>query len=101
LSGTCWYAEKIPELKQVLAAATVTVTQVEKASKGTEAHRAAGKAGRHASFKALNDALQVLTGPLVASRGLRYKKKMWSFRVASTSFLVSLSNNNIMKSFSS
>lgn len=31
----------------------------------------------------LNLAMQELTGPLLRSRGLRYKKKMWSFRTAS------------------
>eukprot|EP00892_Ulva_mutabilis_P003737 jgi/Ulvmu1/1735/UM117_0012.1 len=30
----------------------------------------------------LNEAMQELAGPLLRSRGLRYKKKMWSFRTA-------------------
>ena len=58
----------------------------------TGVHDAAVKAGvasagskkgaQQQSARRLNDALQVLMGPLMASRGLRYKKKMWSFRVA-------------------
>ena len=58
----------------------------------TGVHDAAVKAGvasagskkgaQQQSARRLNDALQVLVGPLMASRGLRYKKKMWSFRIS-------------------
>ena len=78
-----------PELKQLLEAATggaggAEQRQVDSATKATgqERGKKAAQHSKSAAGRAVNEALQALMGPLMASRGLRYKKKMWSFRVA-------------------